>query len=134
MHAPSPPESPSPQELGRRIAALRRDVLDVDQAVMADRLEVPTTTLARWEQGQTRLKAEDLLRIAILLDVSMDYLMRPPGADRVYLVDSEQVRALRADRELRRSFRGRIALPMDSSARIIRTRADLARLEGELES
>jgi transcriptional regulator with XRE-family HTH domain len=129
----SPPEVVTPAELGRRLSALRRDALGVDQAGLADLLGVPTTTLARWEQGARRLKAEDLARIATITGASLDALMRPEGADRVYLVDQELVESLRRDPEFRRTFRGRVALPIDASARIIRSRADLERLERELD-
>lgn len=130
----SPPEVVGPVELGRRLAALRRDALDTDQAGLAAILGIPTTTLARWEQGARRIKAEDLAKIAAVTGASLDALMRPTGADRVYLVDSELVESLRRDPEFRASFRGRVAMPIDDTARIIRSRADLERLERELEA
>lgn len=104
----------------------------MSQEELATELGADKGTIGAYERGETRVPLDVVCRIAWRLQMPIDYLVRPETAERVYVLDAELVEALRADAKLRETFSGRFALPVDASSQIVRTRADLARLEEEL--
>ncbi len=56
-----------------RIKDLRQD-MDLTQAQIAKRLNIHTTTYARWEQNNKQMKFPDIIMIAKFYNVSIDYL------------------------------------------------------------
>ncbi len=61
--------------LGKKIAARRRE-LGLTQTAFAESLYVTRQTVGRWEQGAATPDIETVVRIANLLQVSCDYLLR----------------------------------------------------------
>lgn len=127
------PETVTPEELGRRIANLRdKPFPKFDQGQMAKRLGVPQTTLARWEQGKVRIKAEDLYRIAVCVGVSLDFLMSPPGTDSVHLHSKPHTDMLKSGKAPRSQWEIPFLVEVNSSVRVIRDRAEAARFSEEV--
>ena len=64
------------KEIGLKIAQ-RRQELDLTRKALADKLEPPISDKYLWqiEDGQPKVSAEMLRRIAIALDVSTDWLL-----------------------------------------------------------
>lgn len=73
------------------MAELREDVLELKQEQLAKLLGLAVSTLSRYEQGRASFPLEVVVRVAILAKVSLDWLLRPTDADRVWLVDLDQV-------------------------------------------
>lgn len=61
--------------LGEKIAARRRE-LGITQQDFADRLYVTRQTVSRWEQGTATPDVETVVRIAGILGVTCDFLLR----------------------------------------------------------
>lgn len=60
--------------LGARIAALRRAV-GWSQAELAQKLQISASAVGMYEQGRREPAAEQLVRMAALFEVSVDYLL-----------------------------------------------------------
>ena len=60
--------------LGPRIAALRRSK-NISQGELARRLQVSPSAVGMYEQGRREPSAELLVRLARVLEVSVDYLL-----------------------------------------------------------
>jgi transcriptional regulator with XRE-family HTH domain len=60
--------------LGPRIAALRRSK-NISQGELAKRLQVSPSAVGMYEQGRREPSAELLVRLARVLEVSVDYLL-----------------------------------------------------------
>jgi len=68
------PKDNGDPERGKRIAALRRQRLDISQGALAKRLDIDKTTVHRWERGATP-HGESLQRLAQALGCSAEYIM-----------------------------------------------------------
>lgn len=60
--------------MGQRIAALRKK-LDLNQAQLAEKLNVSSSTIAMWETNNRAIKDEDLSSLADFFNVTTDYLL-----------------------------------------------------------
>ena len=60
--------------LGARIAALRREA-GLNQAELAQRLQISPSAVGMYEQGRREPSADTLVAMAQLFGVSVDYLM-----------------------------------------------------------
>lgn len=96
MSAELPPP-PDQRTLGKRVAEIREELLGMDREQLADVLSVSPSAVARWEQGAVRMPADALIQVARLARVSLDWLARPPGTDRVWAVDLDHVEAAKKD-------------------------------------
>ena len=67
--------------LGARIAALRREA-GLNQAELADRLQVSPSAIGMYEQGRREPSADTLVAMAQLFGVSVDYLLTGQAADK----------------------------------------------------
>lgn len=70
-------------EFGERLFAARQQ-LGLSQTQMAEKLGITQPSYAGWERRETALKPEHLVRLAEILNVSVDYLLgkengRPRG-------------------------------------------------------
>lgn len=61
--------------LGEKIAARRRE-LGITQQEFAEQLYVTRQTVSRWEQNTASPDVETVVRIAEILGVTCDYLLR----------------------------------------------------------
>jgi transcriptional regulator with XRE-family HTH domain len=78
-----PPIDLGDEELGERIARLRRDK-GLTQVELADKIGIIQPVLSDYERGRLRLYAEMVARVGVALDVSADELLglRSPRRDR----------------------------------------------------
>ena len=67
--------------LGARIAALRREA-GLNQAELAERLQVSPSAIGMYEQGRREPSADTLVAMAQLFGVSVDYLLTGQAADK----------------------------------------------------
>ena len=67
--------------LGARIAALRREA-GLNQAELAERLQVSPSAIGMYEQGRRDPSADTLVTMAQLFGVSVDYLLTGQAADK----------------------------------------------------
>ena len=67
--------------LGARIAALRREA-GLNQAELAQRLQVSPSAVGMYEQGRREPSADTLVAMAQLFGVSLDYLMTGQATDK----------------------------------------------------
>ena len=63
------------RKLGQRVAKLRKDA-HLTQAELAERLDVETETVSRWERGQNTAGLEQLKDLAHVLGVELWELLR----------------------------------------------------------
>jgi transcriptional regulator with XRE-family HTH domain len=68
-------------EFGERLAAARQQ-LGLSQAQVAEKLGVTQQSYAGWERRETALKPEHLIRLAEILNVTVDYLLGKENARR----------------------------------------------------
>ena len=67
--------------LGARIAALRREA-GLNQAELAQRLQISPSAVGMYEQGRREPSADTLVSIAHLFGVSTDYLLTGQAAEK----------------------------------------------------
>lgn len=131
MDSLSFPEPLSPKELGRRLRLLREEA-GLDQVALADALGVSQNSISRWERGEQTVSIAAVCRLAWALGRPLDYVLRPPGAERVYLIDSEHVATLRSGRATARDLQRPLWREIDSASKVLRDRSDAMALEEEL--
>lgn len=68
--------------IGARIQKLRKE-RGWTQQVLADKIPVERSTLAKWEKGLQDFKSENIIRVADVFDVTCDYLLRGVIAENV---------------------------------------------------
>jgi transcriptional regulator with XRE-family HTH domain len=73
------------KQVGERIRARRREI-GMDQAVLAQRLEVGRTMLSKYESGAVSMRMEELPRLATALGVSVSYFFAAPQARTGYSI------------------------------------------------
>jgi DNA-binding XRE family transcriptional regulator len=66
--------------LNERISALRKDK-GLSQEAVAEALGVSRQAVSKWETGRSNPDTENLIKLAVLFDVSADELVRPGSAD-----------------------------------------------------
>ena len=88
-------QAPRHGDFAHRLRELRRQK-DLSQAELAERVQVHSTHISRYERGLSRPSADTLKRLADVLGVSGDYLLE--GAT------DEAAKARFEDRELLRRF------------------------------
>ena len=93
---------PEHGDFSHRLRELRRQQ-DLSQTVLAERVQVRSTHISRYERGLSRPSADTLERLADVLGVSGDYLLE--GAT------DEAAKARFEDRELLRRFQEAQELP-----------------------
>ena len=71
----APLDQISPNEIGERLR-LARDAADLTQAQAADAVDMARTTLVAIEQGQRRVRMEELQKLAKLYGSSANALLR----------------------------------------------------------
>src|SRR5262245_8399422 len=109
-------EQPSAQEIGERLR-LARESANITQADAAEEIKVARTTIVAMEQGQRRIRAIELQRLAKLYRTSVNALMR---RESVHVDLSPQFRKLGASD--------------DSAEEAATLLADLVKAEVELEN
>jgi transcriptional regulator with XRE-family HTH domain len=62
------------REFGDRLQALREEK-GVTQETMSRQLEIPRSSIAKWEKGYQDIKTETLLQLCEYLDTTADYLL-----------------------------------------------------------
>ena len=62
------------ETIGHRLAKLRKKK-EMTQQELANKIGVPRYLIANYEQGRTRIYDEMLIRLAIELDCTVDYLV-----------------------------------------------------------
>ena len=67
--------------LGARIAALRREA-GLNQAELAQRLQISPSAVGMYEQGRREPSADTLVSMAQLFGVSVDYLLTGQAAEK----------------------------------------------------
>ena len=67
--------------LGARIAALRREA-GLNQAELAQRLQISPSAVGMYEQGRREPSADTLVAMAQLFGVSVDYLLTGQAAEK----------------------------------------------------
>lgn len=55
-----------------------RKAADLTQEVVADKLDVSTAAIGRWENGANAMKAYDLVRLVRLYGCDPDLVVKPP--------------------------------------------------------
>jgi len=95
-------QTPGHGDFAHRLRELRRQK-DLSQTVLAERVQVHSTHISRYERGLSRPSADTLKRLADVLGVSGDYLLE--GAT------DEAAKARFEDRELLRRFQEVQELP-----------------------
>ena len=65
------------RRLGHAIAQIRDRARSMSQEDLADAMKVDKNTISRWENARTEPKAYDLSRLAEVLEVPGDWLLRP---------------------------------------------------------
>jgi len=65
------------RRLGHAIAQIRDRARSLSQEDLADAMKVDKNTISRWENARTEPKAYDLSRLADVLNVPGDWLLRP---------------------------------------------------------
>jgi transcriptional regulator with XRE-family HTH domain len=95
-------QAPGHGDFAHRLRELRRQK-DLSQTELADRVQVHSTHISRYERGLSRPSADTLKRLADVLGVSGDYLLE--GAT------DEAAKARFEDRELLRRFQEVQELP-----------------------
>jgi len=68
-------------DFGKNLAALRKE-RQLTQAELAELLDVQPRLLGRWERGQGKPQFDYILKLAEVLEVSLDRLLRGPEANR----------------------------------------------------
>lgn len=90
--------------LGARIAALRR-AAGWSQAELAQKLQISASAVGMYEQGRREPAAEQLVRMAALFEVSVDYLLtgKPENEQQRQLAQQTVLRSVEEmDRRLKR--------------------------------
>lgn len=59
----------------RKIADLRKQAGGITQEQLANALEVTQASVSRWEKNQLRINGENLIKLALYFDVSVDKLL-----------------------------------------------------------
>ena len=113
----APLDQISPNEIGERLR-LARDAADLTQAQAADAVDMARTTLVAIEQGQRRVRMEELQKLAKLYGSSANALLR---TEAVHVDLTPKFRKLVGDRD-------------ESSRAASHLLADLAKAEVELEN
>jgi Zn-dependent peptidase ImmA (M78 family)/transcriptional regulator with XRE-family HTH domain len=113
----APLDQISPNEIGERLR-LARDAADLTQAQAADAVDMARTTLVAIEQGQRRVRMEELQKLAKLYGSSANALLR---TEAVHVDLTPKFRKLVDDRD-------------ESSRAASHLLADLAKAEVELEN
>lgn len=81
------------QEVGRRIAE-RRKQLGMTQEMLAERGDMTPQFVSYAEAGKRAMRPENLLKLALSLGVSADYLLTGDIIDKDLLLLSEKLRQL----------------------------------------
>ena len=81
------------QEVGRRIAE-RRKQLGMTQEMLAERGDMTPQFVSYAEAGKRAMRPENLLKLALSLGVSADYLLTGDIIDKDLLLLSEKLRRL----------------------------------------
>lgn len=78
--------------IGKRIKEARLE-WGITQADLADRVGIATSYMSRIENGLARFSVDILIRIAEVLQVSTDELLRPnvPATDRIYGSELDEI-------------------------------------------
>jgi transcriptional regulator with XRE-family HTH domain len=74
MHPGGRPPKTPPTQLGQRIAAARERI-GLSQVDLAQKLNVTQQTITAWERRSTVIKSDTLIRLASVLNVSVDELL-----------------------------------------------------------
>lgn len=74
--------------LGNRLKLIR-EKKGMKTKELADMINVTPATIANWESGRRAPKTDDLLEIANILDVSLDYLMGRTNNEQISIYESE---------------------------------------------
>jgi transcriptional regulator with XRE-family HTH domain len=90
------------RRLGANLARIRKDLTDLSQEVVADRLGIDVETYGRIERGTREPRAFDLARIADILGVPAEWLLDPTDSfseldRRIAMLRRAAVEAARAD-------------------------------------
>src|SRR4051812_4037795 len=107
----------SPDELGERLR-IAREAARVTQAGAAEAIKVARTTLVAMEQGQRRIRIDELQKLALLYNISVNALLRQEA---VHVDFMPRFRKLISDED-------------DASRKASQLLTDLAAAEVELEN
>ncbi len=91
--------------LGARIAALRRGA-GWSQAELAQKLQISASAVGMYEQGRREPAAEQLVRMAALFEVTVDYLLTGKPENEEQRLRAQQT-VLQSVEEMDRRFRHR---------------------------
>ena len=81
------------KEMGERIAQCRKS-LGLTQEQLAEAAELTTQAISLFESGKRSLRAESLLKLALALNTSTDYLLTGTVVDKDKLILSEKINKL----------------------------------------
>lgn len=78
--------------IGKRIKDARAKQ-DINQADLADRIGIATSYMSKIENGQAKFGVDILIRIAEVLQISTDDLLRPntPSANAIYASEFDDI-------------------------------------------
>ena len=81
------------KEIGKRISK-RRKKMGLTQEALAELSDVTTQFVSYAEAGKRAMRPENLLKLAVALGVSTDYLLTGDVVDKDYLLLSDKLRKL----------------------------------------
>jgi len=102
-------------DVGNRLETLREQK-GWKQEYVASQLNVPRSTIAKWENGQQDFKSEAIWKLSNLYDVSADYILRGVSAEYLKVnkklgLNDETVRILSQRKEIDEMFSNEGELP-----------------------
>lgn len=62
-------------DMGEKIKSLRSSVLELSQEAFAKKINVSRKTISNWENGTSKPSTQSLMVIALLCNVTTDYLI-----------------------------------------------------------